>query len=416
MKGASINSTSALNCFVALVLESARTFLYACGSVLLAPSSSLHKRVYRSALRLFFLFSALVILSSCSSGKEPEKIAPELKSFNDYLITYYKNYAEEQSDRFDGKDSDHFEDKAERAEEGFVVEPDFPAERKIDEDVLEKLRDARGVLFDTVSLPAKKKEPRAAARAYFLYDCWLDAEEEEWRNGLVESCRNEFFEVINYLSVTAEDKKKPKANDNKPDEKGQKADDIEDGFADVVEDVEAKQAASSPEKPGIVAAQANPAAPSTPIVGPMPLAKIEAKVENASPAAPASVVANVPAAPIKTFVDKPQEIKQPDKVVLFDSDMDKLPDDAYDAIDVIMEMIKDKKEYRIVVNGHADRAEANDTELSVKRAKAMKDALVAKKIPEKNIQYFGYGDTDPEKQTADGIKEPFNRRVEIFVQ
>ena len=70
------------------------------------------------------------------------------------------------------------------------------------------------------------------------------------------------------------------------------------------------------------------------------------------------------------------------------------------------------------VTGHADRAGSEDynVRLSLRRANAVADALVAKGILPQNISVAGRGEADNAVPTADGVAEQGNRRVEIVVQ
>jgi outer membrane protein OmpA-like peptidoglycan-associated protein len=53
--------------------------------------------------------------------------------------------------------------------------------------------------------------------------------------------------------------------------------------------------------------------------------------------------------------------------------------------------------------------------LSLRRANAVKDQLVREGIPAANITVVGRGESQPLVQTADGVREPQNRRVEIVL-
>ena len=70
---------------------------------------------------------------------------------------------------------------------------------------------------------------------------------------------------------------------------------------------------------------------------------------------------------------------------------------------------------QVTVIGHTDRqgsTELNDA-LSLKRAAAIRDLLLQIGIPREAIEIVGRGERDPVVQTADGVVEERNRRVEI---
>ena len=70
---------------------------------------------------------------------------------------------------------------------------------------------------------------------------------------------------------------------------------------------------------------------------------------------------------------------------------------------------------RIVTAGHADRSgpEPYNQVLSERRARNVAQALGQRGIPTRTMQIEAYGETQPRVPTADGVREPQNRRVEI---
>jgi len=70
------------------------------------------------------------------------------------------------------------------------------------------------------------------------------------------------------------------------------------------------------------------------------------------------------------------------------------------------------------VTGHTDRAGPEDynLQLSLRRANAVRDALVARGISPSNISVAGRGEAEPAVPTPDGVPEQRNRRVVINLQ
>ena len=79
---------------------------------------------------------------------------------------------------------------------------------------------------------------------------------------------------------------------------------------------------------------------------------------------------------------------------------------------------KQKGNARITATGHTDTSgpEAYNMALSLRRANAVKDALVREGVPAQAISVVGRGEQGLLVQTADGVREPQNRRVEIVIQ
>jgi outer membrane protein OmpA-like peptidoglycan-associated protein len=105
-------------------------------------------------------------------------------------------------------------------------------------------------------------------------------------------------------------------------------------------------------------------------------------------------------------------------MVFFDFDRSNITDTAAGTIRQAATDAKAGRSTRIGVTGHADRAgsDAYNMALSLRRANAVKDALVREGIPATAIAVVGRGESQPLVQTADGVREPQNRRVEIVLQ
>ena len=73
------------------------------------------------------------------------------------------------------------------------------------------------------------------------------------------------------------------------------------------------------------------------------------------------------------------------------------------------------KPARVVIAGHADRSgpEAYNQSLSEQRARSVAQALGQRGIPASAMGVEAYGESQPRVPTADGVREPQNRRVEI---
>ncbi len=82
----------------------------------------------------------------------------------------------------------------------------------------------------------------------------------------------------------------------------------------------------------------------------------------------------------------------------------------------IIHDVKTLKPSEIIIYGHTDTSgtENYNIELSEKRALSVIEGLLEGGIIRDIISYFAFGESDPAIVTKDGVKEPKNRRVEIF--
>jgi OOP family OmpA-OmpF porin len=111
-------------------------------------------------------------------------------------------------------------------------------------------------------------------------------------------------------------------------------------------------------------------------------------------------------------------VAAPSYMVFFDWDRSNLSDQALNTIRQAAGQYKTRGNARITATGHTDKSgpENYNMALSLRRANAVKDALVREGVPATAIAVIGRGESQPLVQTADGVREPQNRRVEIVIQ
>ena len=105
-------------------------------------------------------------------------------------------------------------------------------------------------------------------------------------------------------------------------------------------------------------------------------------------------------------------------LVFFDWDRADLTDRARQIIAEAASASQRVQTTRIEVSGHADRSgtPAYNQGLSVRRANNVAAELVRLGVPRQAISVQGFGETRPLVQTASGVREPQNRRVEIVLR
>lgn len=102
-------------------------------------------------------------------------------------------------------------------------------------------------------------------------------------------------------------------------------------------------------------------------------------------------------------------------VVYFDYDKSVLTDAARTLIAARAEEALEGNVSSVTVSGNTDTSgsASYNQALSARRAAVVRDALVANGVDSSVISVQALGETNPAKPTADGVKEPLNRRTEV---
>jgi OOP family OmpA-OmpF porin len=114
----------------------------------------------------------------------------------------------------------------------------------------------------------------------------------------------------------------------------------------------------------------------------------------------------------------PEPIMPDIYIVYFDWDRADIRPDAAAVIADVMHDANMMGSPPISVTGHTDLSGSIDynMNLSLRRADAVRDALLASGISAGQITTAGRGEAEPAVPTADGVREQANRRAEIIVQ
>ncbi len=105
-------------------------------------------------------------------------------------------------------------------------------------------------------------------------------------------------------------------------------------------------------------------------------------------------------------------------ILYFKFESDELTGESRDLVPAIQHAVKDQRLPEIVVVGHTDtlgKRRAN-FELGLKRARSVRDFLIAAGLDPSLINVTSLGESDPLVRTPDETPEPRNRRVEIAVR
>ncbi len=116
---------------------------------------------------------------------------------------------------------------------------------------------------------------------------------------------------------------------------------------------------------------------------------------------------------------EPVAVEQAMFIVFFDWNKSDVTSGANDVLDAVAQEIRNRKDVNgLVIVGHTDTSGgvAYNQKLSLRRAEAVKAGLVARGVDASKLRTEGRGKTDLLVQTADGVREPANRRAQITLE
>lgn len=112
-------------------------------------------------------------------------------------------------------------------------------------------------------------------------------------------------------------------------------------------------------------------------------------------------------------------IEQAMFIVFYDWDKATITSQGNDVLDAVAQEIRSRKDVKTaVIVGHTDTSgsAAYNKKLSLRRAEAVKSGLVARGIDAAKLRTEGRGKSELLFQTADGVREPANRRAQITLE
>jgi len=125
-----------------------------------------------------------------------------------------------------------------------------------------------------------------------------------------------------------------------------------------------------------------------------------------------------PATPVEVPVSVPATLPARSFLVFFDWDKSTLTDRARQIVAEAASSATKTQYTRIEINGYTDTSGTaqDNMNLSVRRAEAVAAELVKDGVSRQAISITGFGQTHLLVPTADGVREPQNRRVEIVIR
>lgn len=160
-------------------------------------------------LRKALLFCAVsAMLGACVTSVEQLRQAnPQGSSFQMELARQYLEFAESEADAYDWFDSAYFARKGLKLTRGEDAPPEDLTLWHMPEDTLISVSQAREYLISALNKDVILNYPEESARAQFMFDCWVEQQEENWQQEDIARCREEFYNALDRIfMLTAADK------------------------------------------------------------------------------------------------------------------------------------------------------------------------------------------------------------------
>lgn len=145
-------------------------------------------------IKPIFLAITLLVLCSCTNLSKLEEMSLDsTDEFNQALAQEYLDFAKSEAAQNDWYDSEYFAKKGIQAAMGRAVWPEQMQDWGIKQEHQEELQWARARLIAILDRETKLSYPQQTAKTQFLFDCWLEQQEEGWQSDDINKCRVEFL-------------------------------------------------------------------------------------------------------------------------------------------------------------------------------------------------------------------------------
>ncbi len=149
-------------------------------------------------MRTVLLTGCVLAVAGCAGQKleRVERVEPEGSEFNRDLYAGYVDLSKSEFAEADYRDSDVFAQRALTAATGSDLEPEAIEARKLPEDSIAALTDARARLVAVLEDGAREKYPSQAATAQVQFECWMQEQEENFQPDDISACQEGFLETV----------------------------------------------------------------------------------------------------------------------------------------------------------------------------------------------------------------------------
>lgn len=151
------------------------------------------------ALGLALILSACAYEASSPDIDQRRVGALDPNSFNHFLREGYIELSDWEWEQQDYPDAHHFGDKARLIRPNFAPEMDMIQSRNLPTETLNEFALARNYISSAFARGAREAHPYEAARTQYLFDCWLEQQEENFQPDHIEFCKRQFDEAYALL-------------------------------------------------------------------------------------------------------------------------------------------------------------------------------------------------------------------------
>lgn len=158
-----------------------------------------------NSLRIMVVGCCAALLLGACSGMELEKaerMSAGGTQFDKDLYTGYIGLAKDEYAEGDYEDSDNFATRAALSASGKPTVPEEIGMRKLPNDKVGELTDARSRLMAALAAGAREKAPKEAASAQVMFDCWMQEQEENFQPEDIARCRGGFMAAMGSVEAS----------------------------------------------------------------------------------------------------------------------------------------------------------------------------------------------------------------------
>jgi OOP family OmpA-OmpF porin len=283
-----------------------------------------------------------------------KQISMDFDPFTQTLVQGYRDYADASQQAGSMEAAYIFTEKGLRAADNQFILPENPISWFTEKQNFSMLTLTHERLMALLDHPQIDKEPVLTAKTILAYDCWVEQQANTRNIKQMRLCQQGYFELYAKLDAALDAHEMAE----------------EEALA-LIKAAEEKAARLAAEQAALAAEQ-----------------------------------------------NKPEQVQSTSSVIYFPFDSAIPGENAQTLLDELIGYVLRIELNEALIHGHADRAGPAhyNLRLSEQRAAYVRSRLVAAGVDDAHIQHYGFGESDPQIPTADGVREAANRRVEIFIQ